>query len=126
MQFLIEGRIKILAQEITGQTQAFQGLPRRLAVPVSDHVGATGGQLPQGQPDGCCSQEQQADKDPIGRFAHEETFVLTQGSLCLDEADILAEIPYALAVHGQGAGAVLDGLAARRGAPFHSEMKRIR
>ena len=126
MELLIEGRIEILAQEVPGQLQTLKGLAGGLAVAAAGHVGAAGRQLPQRQPHSGGTEEQQGHKNPVGGFAHEEALILGQGSLCLDEADVLAEVLYALTVHRQRAGAVRGGLRRTAGAPVHGQAQGIR
>ena len=102
VQFLIECRIEVLAQEVPGQLQPLERLACCLAVAVAGNVGPAGRQFSQRQPNGCSGKEKQSDKDPIGRFTHKEALVFAQRGLRLDETDVLAKVPDALAIDGQG------------------------
>ena len=126
VQFLIEGRIKILVQEIAGQFQPLQRLARRLPVAGAHDIGPAGGQFPQGQPDRSGSQDQEGRQAPEERFPDKEALVFRQGSLRLDETDVFAQVLHPLPVHGERSGPVLDGLGSSAGAPRDGKPQGVR
>ena len=125
VQFLIEGSLQALVQEVLGQFEPFHGHLGRRAVAGSRHVGTQGGPAAQGGPDRGSGCDQEDQQDPIGGASYQESGGRAEGRFGgPDEPDVFAQVPDALPVDGrQGLGDDAGGAVIL--SPGHMDLDRF-
>ena len=112
VQFLVEGRVQVLVQEVLGLGQLLERLTGGLAVARTGHIGPTGSHLAEAQPEAEAGEQHHQQGGPPALGIHQEAFPVAQRGLGADEVDVLVQVFHALAVHYQRR-AVVHGCGGR-------------